>query len=223
LFPVWLHGDFHPGNALLVPDRRGAIESMDLREGQQAADGSRRWSIRVIDVADAVMEQTNERRAPMAFDYVSFESVLKVTSLLSGREFEKPNTVDHSELIEKLREDELAIWDWCEGQLQASASQMDASPRWKWRPPRDYPKLHNSAFRIVACWRHMALHQLCEAARRAAHSTVTPAGWSPLSSYAQALYFYTLGYLEYLKVADEKYWLEVISCVVPAAVAAGHF
>jgi len=198
LYSVWLHGDFHPRNVLLFPSVVGPIK---LREVT--------WELKVIDLADAVLSKDDEFRAPMAFDYVTFEADAKATSLLGSYQ-------GHEDPFAALLADERRTWQWCMETLPDAFQELHATSR---PPPWTAPVLplglHIAGFSRIALWRHFSLSHLLLAAQ----IEPTERGWIAADAYAQSLFFQSIGHLEYLDPKNGNDLMSGLSCLAGATVA----
>jgi hypothetical protein len=214
LFPAWLHGDFHSRNVLLVPSNRGQIKTSDRGN----------WELKIIDLAYARVRWDKDERAPMAFDFVTFEVDMKAEGpfdLYSSTDF------DEEKLLNSLESTEVGIWGWCRKVLPQCETtewqpQNNVDDPGLWVPPESLPEWKIPEFSKVALWRHFSLFRLNAAAIKTWQGQKQPAlnGWTPLKSYAQALFFQSIAYLAIRNPKDGKHRMQALSCLISAEIAA---
>lgn len=203
LHPHWAHGDFHPRNTLFAfPDasERGACK------------------LKVIDVTDALSCESNSHELPpMAFDLASFEIDMKAKSLLKGKSKEKPSDEDKVSIWQFLMKSETAIWNELRREQRfvdpaASRSTTAKKNRIPWSAPKGIlgkTNLKRNNYWVAALWRHLALHRLSDVSQRLPLNKI-PNGWTAIKSYAQSLFFCSIGYLEFLDPDSD--WVESLCC-----------
>ena len=213
LLPVWLHGDFHPRNILMIPKpvATGGSDANSLR-GQ------------VIDFADAEMDCLNSTTVPMAYDFATFEVDLKARGLIECWTPKENSSAEITAALDRLRRTERLLWAWCQSVLPESNAPAVERPSGAvpatWRPPASCPSLPIPEYTEVGLWRHLALDRLSRCAHLADHhvrNTDLLSRWTPLLSYAQALFFFSVAYLEYLEPAKETW--AAFTCLAAAGAA----
>ena len=183
LYPVWLHGDFHARNVILSNSSADEFTVIDLAEAVRASK------------ADAV-------RAPMAFDYVTFEVDAKASCFCKNG--------DAPTFIEAERK----AWKWCRDELPAAWGLRGRFKR-EWTPP-PVPDMGVDGYDKIALWRHFALHRLV----RVAHTYGgAPKSWRAADSYAQALLYHSFAFLEYLDPKNPREVQKADTCLAGCAVA----
>ncbi len=188
-----VHGDLHPRNVVLLGTERG---------------GERRWDLRVVDVADAILP--DDSRDSMSHDFVTFEVDLRLRALYDRRDAD-----DRPALIERCLAFETALWRWCVDTCGLTTPNISAFDVWA-RFPASAPM--REGFRPIALWRHGALSRLAAAASYL-NWKPTAAEWLPVVSYAERLLLVSVAYMEYLDVTNGDDQARAIHCLAMASIA----